>query len=65
MSSLSKKISKDLLKRSSYQLNKTAIRIDIELKNYLGIFHLFCYAKNKKNEGTVSDVIVKSNSNVY
>ena len=29
------------------QLNQTTIRIRIQLRNYLGIFRLFCYSKNK------------------
>ncbi len=65
MISLSKNISKDQLETSRYQINKTTIRIRIKAKNYVGIFHLFCYLKNKKEQGTRADIIVKGKSNVF
>lgn len=58
--SLSKNISEDQVKITRYQLNKTTINIRIQLKNYLGIFHLLCYSKNKKHQGTRADVIARS-----
>lgn len=60
MISLSKNISIKQLKISRYQLNKTTIRIRLRFKNYLGMFHLFCYVKNKKNHGARADVVVIS-----
>jgi hypothetical protein len=58
--SLSKNISNDQLKIFLNQLNTTTMNIRIQLRDYIGIFHLFCDLKGKSNQRTVADVIVKS-----
>ncbi len=61
MTSLSKNISNNRIELFRHELNKTTIHIRLQLKNYIGIFHLFCYAQGKESQGTRADVIVKSN----
>lgn len=63
MINLSKTIPDNQIEIIRQQLNQTALRIRIQLRNYLGIFHLFCYSKDKMNKGTRADVIVKSRLN--
>jgi len=55
---LSKNISKNQLEITRYKLNETAVRIRLRVINYVGIFHLLCYSKTKKKQGTRADVIV-------
>lgn len=58
-SGLSKPIASNLIKITEHVLNKTAINIQLEAKNYVGIFHLLCYTSGEKAKGTRADVIVK------
>lgn len=39
-------------------LNQTAIHIQLESKNYVGVFHLLCYSKGEQSKGNRADVIV-------
>jgi hypothetical protein len=57
--SLTKTIPSEQIKISSNILNKTAIHIQLESKNYVGIFHLLCFSKGEQSKGTRADVIVK------
>jgi len=57
--SLSKNISKNQLEIFTKQLNRTTMHIHLQLRNYIGIFHLFCHSEGKQNQGTRADVIVK------
>jgi hypothetical protein len=57
--SLSKKISNNQLNISINQLNTTTIHIRLQLRNYVGIFHLLCFTSDKQNNGTRAEVIVK------
>ncbi|CAF4744764.1 unnamed protein product, partial [Rotaria sp. Silwood2] len=56
---LSKIIPSTEIKITTNILNKTAINIQLEAKNYVGIFHLLCYINGEKSKGTRSDVIVR------
>ncbi len=56
---MSKNISNNQLKISTEKLNKTTIHIHMQLRNYIGIFHLFCHSEGKQNQGTRADIIVK------
>ncbi|CAF3724536.1 unnamed protein product [Rotaria sordida] len=58
--SLSKIISSNEIEINTNILNKTAINIQLEAKNYVGIFHLLCYSNGEKASGTRTDVIVKA-----
>ncbi|CAF2574445.1 unnamed protein product [Rotaria sp. Silwood2] len=57
---LSKIIPSTEIKITTNILNKTAINIQLEAKNYVGIFHLLCYINGEKSKGTRSDVIVRA-----
>ncbi len=56
---MSKNISNNQLNIVTEQLNRTTMHIHLQLRNYIGIFHLFCHAEGKQNQGTRADVIVK------
>jgi hypothetical protein len=56
--SLSKNISNDQLQIFRNQLNKTVIQIRIQLRNYIGTFHLYCHLQGQQNQRTIADVIV-------
>ena len=59
MINLSKTIPSHQIEIFRQEYNQTTLQIRIQLKNYLGIFHLFCYSKDKLNKGTRADIIVK------
>ncbi|CAM4811007.1 unnamed protein product [Rotaria magnacalcarata] len=61
---LSKIIPPSEIKITTNQLNKTAINIQLEMKNYVGIFHLLCYNDGEKSKGTRADIIVKTSPGV-
>ncbi|CAF4650162.1 unnamed protein product [Rotaria socialis] len=62
---LSKIIPPSEMKITTNQLNKTAINIQLEMKNYVGIFHLLCYNDGEKSKGTRADIIVKASPGVF
>ncbi|CAF0803811.1 unnamed protein product [Adineta ricciae] len=39
-------------------LNQSAIHIRLESRNYVGVFHLLCYAKGEQSKGIRADIIV-------
>jgi hypothetical protein len=56
---LSKIIPSNQMKLSIISSNMTAINIQLESINYIGIFHLLCYEKGQQTKGTLADVFVK------
>jgi len=57
---ISKNISKNQLKISRHQINRTLLHIRLRFRNYIGLFHLYCYLKDQKDHGTRADVIARS-----
>jgi hypothetical protein len=56
---ITKQISSDQIKISTNILNKTTIHIQLQSKNYVGIFHLLCFVNGEQSKGTRADIIVK------
>ena len=58
---LSKNISPDQVHLSTTMVNSSTAHIHLVINDYMGLFHLLCYARDRRNEGTRSDVIIKGN----
>lgn len=56
---LSKNISSDQVQLSTTLINSSTVQIHLVVNDYMGLFHLLCFARDRRNEGTRSDVIIK------
>lgn len=56
---LTKNISSNEVSISSTPIDHATIDITLEIKDYVGTFHLLCYEKGARSSGIRSDVIVK------